>query len=53
MIARGEIEEKSREFGIHIANVQRDYVFGLVAYRQLLRYSARRRSGAQRGQRFS
>jgi hypothetical protein len=28
MITRGEIEEKSREFGIHVANVRRDYVFG-------------------------
>lgn len=28
MITRDEIEEKSREFGIHVANVQRDYVFG-------------------------
>jgi predicted nucleotidyltransferase component of viral defense system len=28
VIARGEIEEKSREFGIHISNVQRDYVYG-------------------------
>jgi predicted nucleotidyltransferase component of viral defense system len=28
MIAREEIEQKSLEFGIHVANVQRDYVFG-------------------------
>src|SRR5260221_7128630 len=28
MISREEIESKSLEFGIHVANVQRDYVFG-------------------------
>jgi predicted nucleotidyltransferase component of viral defense system len=28
MISREEIEQKSLEFGIHVANVQRDYVFG-------------------------
>lgn len=28
MITREEIEQKSREFGIHVADVQRDYVFG-------------------------
>src|SRR6266568_4065648 len=28
MITPQEIEEKSNEFGIHIANVQRDYIFG-------------------------
>jgi predicted nucleotidyltransferase component of viral defense system len=28
LITRNEIEEKSQEFGIHVANVQRDYVFG-------------------------
>ena len=28
MITRREIEEKSDEFGIHVANVQRDDVFG-------------------------
>ena len=28
MIDRDEIEQKSLEFGIHVANVQRDYVFG-------------------------
>ena len=28
MISRDEIEHKSEEFGIHTANVERDYVFG-------------------------
>jgi predicted nucleotidyltransferase component of viral defense system len=28
MITREEIEQKGREFGIHVADVQRDYVFG-------------------------
>lgn len=28
MITRSEIEQKSQEFGIHVSNVQRDYVFG-------------------------
>lgn len=28
MIAKDEIEAKGLEFGIHVANVQRDYVFG-------------------------
>jgi len=28
MILKNEIEEKSREFGIHTAHVERDYVFG-------------------------
>jgi hypothetical protein len=28
LISRNEIEEKGKEFGIHVANVQRDYVFG-------------------------
>jgi predicted nucleotidyltransferase component of viral defense system len=28
VISRDEIEEKGREFGIHVADVQRDYVFG-------------------------
>jgi predicted nucleotidyltransferase component of viral defense system len=28
VITRDEIESKSHEFGIHVANVQRDYVFG-------------------------
>jgi predicted nucleotidyltransferase component of viral defense system len=28
LITRDEIEQKSAEFGIHVANVQRDYVFG-------------------------
>jgi predicted nucleotidyltransferase component of viral defense system len=28
MITREEIEQKALEFGIHVANVQRDYVFG-------------------------
>src|SRR5712664_2950860 len=28
MISRDEIESKSEEFGIHVANVERDYVFG-------------------------
>ena len=28
MISRDEIEHKAAEFGIHVANVQRDYVFG-------------------------
>ena len=28
MITRDEIQAKSLEFGIHHANVQRDYVFG-------------------------
>lgn len=28
LITRDEIEQKSSEFGIHVANVQRDYVFG-------------------------
>src|SRR6266704_2389562 len=28
MITREEIEQKSLDFGIHVANVQRDYVFG-------------------------
>ena len=28
MISRYEIEQKGEEFGIHVANVQRDYVFG-------------------------
>jgi len=28
MITRDEIEEKGLEFGIHVADVQRDYVFG-------------------------
>jgi len=28
MIQRDEIEAKALEFGIHVANVQRDYVFG-------------------------
>jgi predicted nucleotidyltransferase component of viral defense system len=28
MITREEIENKALEFGIHVANVQRDYVFG-------------------------
>jgi predicted nucleotidyltransferase component of viral defense system len=28
LITRDEIEQKGREFGIHVANVQRDYVFG-------------------------
>lgn len=28
MIDREEIQDKAREFGIHVANVQRDYVFG-------------------------
>jgi predicted nucleotidyltransferase component of viral defense system len=28
LITRSEIEQKSQEFGIHVSNVQRDYVFG-------------------------
>jgi predicted nucleotidyltransferase component of viral defense system len=28
MIPKEEIEQKSEEFGIHVANVERDYVFG-------------------------
>ena len=28
MITREEIQQKSSEFGIHVSNVQRDYVFG-------------------------
>src|SRR5687767_11547740 len=28
MISKDEIQEKGREFGIHVADVQRDYVFG-------------------------
>src|SRR5260221_7011545 len=28
MITKNEIEAKSQEFGIHISNVERDYVFG-------------------------
>ena len=28
MISRNEIEQKAAEFGIHVANVQRDYVIG-------------------------
>jgi predicted nucleotidyltransferase component of viral defense system len=28
LITRDEIEQKGLEFGIHVANVQRDYVFG-------------------------
>jgi predicted nucleotidyltransferase component of viral defense system len=28
LITRNEIEQKGEEFGIHVANVQRDYVFG-------------------------
>lgn len=30
MIGKEEIQEKGREFGIHLANVQRDYVFGWI-----------------------
>jgi predicted nucleotidyltransferase component of viral defense system len=30
MIGKDEIQEKAREFGIHVANVQRDYVFGWI-----------------------
>ncbi len=30
MIDRKEIEEKAREFEIHVANVERDYIFGWV-----------------------
>lgn len=30
MIGRDEIQEKSQEFGIHVADVQRDYVFGWI-----------------------
>ena len=32
MIDRAEIEAKSREFEIHVANVERDYVFGWVLF---------------------
>ena len=28
MITKSEIEAKAEEFGIHISNVERDYVFG-------------------------
>jgi hypothetical protein len=28
MMTKGEIEAKSEAFGIHISNVERDYVFG-------------------------
>lgn len=28
MISKDEIEEKAEEFDIHVANVERDYVFG-------------------------
>lgn len=30
MIGKDEIQEKGREFGIHVADVQRDYVFGWI-----------------------
>lgn len=30
MILKDEIQEKGREFGIHVADVQRDYVFGWI-----------------------
>lgn len=32
MISRKEIEEKSKQFEIHIANVERDYVFGWIIF---------------------
>src|SRR5262245_34313201 len=32
VIDRAEIEAKSREFEIHVANVERDYVFGWVLF---------------------
>ncbi|MEI6831737.1 MAG: nucleotidyl transferase AbiEii/AbiGii toxin family protein [Candidatus Omnitrophota bacterium] len=32
MISKTEIEEKSKEFEIHVANVERDYVFGWLIY---------------------
>jgi predicted transcriptional regulator of viral defense system len=28
LVTRNEIEQRGEEFGIHVANVQRDYVFG-------------------------
>src|SRR5713101_3350321 len=30
MITKQEIEEKAAEFDIHVANVERDYVFGWI-----------------------
>jgi predicted nucleotidyltransferase component of viral defense system len=32
MITKAEIEAKSREFEIHTANVERDYVFGWLIF---------------------
>jgi len=32
MIGQDEIDSKAREFEIHIANVQRDYIFGWILY---------------------
>jgi predicted nucleotidyltransferase component of viral defense system len=32
MINHDEIEAKSREFEIHVANVERDYVFGWLLF---------------------
>jgi hypothetical protein len=48
MIARGKIEKKSREFGMHVAKVQRDNIVWLIASREVLRYSDQRHSRAQR-----
>ena len=37
VITKGEIEAKAEEFGIHVSNVERDYVFGYqsVSWRSL------------------
>ena len=32
MITKGEIEAKSEEFGLHVSNIERDYVFGWLLY---------------------
>jgi len=32
VITKGEIEAKAEEFGIHVSNVERDYVFGWLLY---------------------
>jgi len=42
MIKREEIESKAEEFGIHAANVERDYVFGWFAIWNLLRQRPQR-----------
>jgi predicted nucleotidyltransferase component of viral defense system len=32
VITRGEIEAKAEEFGLHVSNIERDYVFGWLLY---------------------